>query len=599
MKVGLPFISSTQSGFQWVADRVWKVEHAFERANAAGAKARSARMRIFFILVGMGSIFVCLMIAAASASLLNSPGQIAALTGQANARAQIVDRNGALLATDVNDYDLFIDPTDMTGPDRVYVRNSLAQLFPNVSRDVLDKAFKAEGRMLLVPMLKAADRDRILNYGLPGITFQAQRVRTYPLASTGAFYIGMTKRAGEGMSGVEKAFQDQITANAATEGMSKDAIEMPVQVAMDLRVQGALENEMRAMAVDTGSAGAVGIITNVRTGEVLAMASWPEFDLNRPGAFDEAHKRNHAAVDRYEVGSIFKVISIAVGLDTGTASLSSTYDVSQPLVIGTRKIHDMHSKAPLYSLEDVFIQSSNIGTSRVGLNVGVDAMTRYYDALGLFRSADIELSEPAAPIYPKNPKDWSQLTLAQTAFGQGVAITPLSYAEAVGAVLNGGCLRPLTLKKYDGKSAIPCNRVFSPATSRIMLDLMRENVLKGTGGRANAPGLRVGGKTGSAQKPAKGGYDATALISSFAAVFPTDGPIDGDRYLVQIMFDSPHGSPMSNGGRLGGAVAAPVAGRVIDRIAPFLGVARKEDKFTTPQWDKAPIQSEDVTGDTH
>ncbi len=591
MRVSLPFLSSTQSGFQWVADRVWKVEHAFERANASGAKARSARMRIFAILVGLSMAYVCLMIAAGSASLLNSPSQIAALTGQTGARAQIVDRNGELLATDVNDYDLFIDPTDMTGPDRTYVRNALAQIFPTVSRDLLDKAFKGDGRTLLVPMLKGGDRDRILNYGLPGITFEAQRVRAYPLDSTGAFYIGMTKRAGEGMSGVEKAFQDQIATNAAKNE--------PVQVAMDLRVQGALENEMRAMAVDTNSLGAVGIVTNVRTGEVLAMASWPEFDLNRPGSFDEAHKRNHAAVDRYEVGSIFKTISLAIGLDTGTASLSSTYDVSQPLVIGTRKIHDLHNKAPVYSLEDVFIQSSNIGTSRVALNAGVDSMTRYYDALGLFRSADIELSEPAAPIYTKNPKDWSQLTLAQSAFGQGMAITPLSYAEAVGAVLNGGCLRPLTLKKYDGTTPLACNRVFSAATSRTMLDLMRENVLKGTGGRANAPGLRVGGKTGSAQKPAKGGYDATALISSFAAVFPTDGPIDGDRYLVQIMFDSPHGSPMSNGGRLGGAVAAPVAGRVIDRIAPFLGVARKEDKFTTPQWDKAPIQSEDVTGEDH
>jgi cell division protein FtsI (penicillin-binding protein 3) len=597
MKVGLPFISSTQSGFQWVADRVWKVEHAFERANAAGAKARSARMRIFAILVGLSMAYVCLMIAAASASLLNSPGQIAALTGQANARAQIVDRNGQLLATDVNDYDLFIDPTDMTGPDRTYVRNAMAQIFPQISRDLLDKAFKGEGRTLLVPMLRGADRDRILNYGLPGVSFEAQRVRAYPLGSTGAFYIGMTKRAGEGMSGVEKAFQDQIAGNAiAKDGDVKD---QPVQVAMDLRIQGALENEMRAMAIDTKSVGAVGIVTNVRTGEVLAMASYPEFDLNRPGAYDESHKRNHAAVDRYEVGSIFKVISIAVGLDTGTASLNSTYDVSQPLVIGTRKIHDMHSKAPIYSLEDVFIQSSNIGTSRVALNAGVDSVTRYYDAMGLFRSADIELSEPAAPIYTKNPKDWSQLTLAQSAFGQGMAITPLSYAEAVGSVLNGGCLRPLTLKKYDGATPLSCNRVFSAATSRTMLDLMRENVLKGTGGRANAPGLRVGGKTGSAQKPARGGYDATALISSFAAVFPTDGPIDGDRYLVQIMFDSPQGSPLSNGGRLGGAVAAPVAGRVIDRIAPFLGVARKEDKFTTPQWDKAPIQSEDVTGEDH
>jgi cell division protein FtsI (penicillin-binding protein 3) len=179
-----------------------------------------------------------------------------------------------------------------------------------------------------------------------------------------------------------------------------------------------------------------------------------------------------------------------------------------------------------------------------------------------------------------------------------MAITPLSYAEAAGAVLNGGCLRPLTIKKYDGASPLPCQRVFKPSTTQTMLELMRENVLKGTGTRANAPGLRVGGKTGTAQKPVNGRYSEDR-ISSFAAVFPTDGPVDGDRYLVQVTFDSPKGSPESSGLKTGAFVAAPVAGRVIDRIAAFLNVDRKDDKFTSPQWDKAPVAAEDATGDEH
>ena len=157
-------------------------------------------------------------------------------------------------------------------------------------------------------------------------------------------------------------------------------------------------------------------------------------------------------------------------------------------------------------------------------------------------------------------------------------------------LLNGGYHRPLTIKKYDGKTPLPGERVFSAATSRTMLDLMRANVIKGSGTRANAPGLRVGGKTGTAQKPGRGGYTSDN-IASFAAVFPTDGPVDGDRYLVLTIYDSPQGAPESGGSRMGGPVAAPVAGRVIDRIAPFVGVARKEDKFATPQWDKAPIQT--------
>lgn len=535
-------------------------------------------MRLFAVLVGLSCAFIIVAVFAGRASLSGSSAQIAAMIGDPNARAKIVDRHGQLLAADVNVYNLFVDPSDMTAADRPFVQMALSRIFPNLTGEQIDKAFKPGVRMLLTGNLTAAMRDRILNYGLPGVSFEPLHVRDYPLGVTGASYIGMTKRFGEGMSGAELALQNQIVSGAIHDE--------PVQVAMDLRVQGVLENELRVVAQEKHAQAAVGIITNVRTGEVLAMASWPDFDLNHPGAYSDAIKRNHAAVDRYEVGSIFKVISIASGLDTGTASLNSNYDVSEPLQIGNRQVRDMHSKHPVMTLEDVFIQSSNIGTSRVALNAGIGPMTGYYKALGLFRSADIELAESASPLLPRQ---WTDEAVASSAFGQGMAITPLSYAEAAGAVLNGGCLRRLTIKKYDSRTPLACDRVFSVVTSREMLDLMRSNVLKGTGGRANVPGLRVGGKTGSAQKPsANGGYDPTALISSFAAVFPTDGPMDGDRYLVQIMFDSPKGNNLNGGQCLGGVVAAPVAGRVIHRIAPFLGVERKEDKVGTEVTDQSP-----------
>ncbi|EGF92818.1 penicillin-binding protein 2 [Asticcacaulis biprosthecium C19] len=583
MRVSL--FETTQSGFQWVADRVWKVEHAFERANASNKKATSTRMRIFAVLCGLGFAYAILMLFAARASLSGSPGNMAALSGEPNARAQLVDRNGQLLATDVNDYSLFVDPTDMTSEDRGMVRQALMQIFPNLPREDIAKVFGSGKRMLLTNNLKAIERERILNYGLPGISFEAQLVRDYPLGETGAAYIGMTKRGGEGMSGAEMALQDEIKQAALNN--------MPVALAMDLRVQGALENELRAVAIDQRAEDAIGIVTNVRTGEIIAMASWPEFDLNKPGAYTEQAKRNHAAVDRYELGSIFKAISVGIGLDTGTASMNSVYDARQPLVISGRKIHDDHAVNAFIGLEDVFIKSSNIGTGHLAMTAGAGNFTRYYEALGLFRSADTELTEPAAPLYPKK---WTDLSLVQTAFGQGMAITPLSFAEAIGGLLNGGYRRPLTIKKYDGTSPIAGTRVFSAATSRTMLDLMRANVIKGTGSRANAPGLRVGGKTGTAQKPENGRYGSNR-ISSFAAVFPTDGPLDGDRYLVLVIFDSPQGGPSSSGLKTGGFVAAPVAGRVIDRVAPFLGVQRKEDKFTSAQWDKAPVAPEDATGE--
>jgi cell division protein FtsI (penicillin-binding protein 3) len=581
--MSLSIFESTQSGFQWVADRVWKVEHAFERANAAGAKASSARMRIFVILIGLGFAYICLGAFAARGSLSGDSDRMTAITAEPNARAQLVDRDGRLLATDVNDYNMFVDPRDMTGQDRNLVRTALLQIFPD-DRDQIEKTFNGHSRVMLNGHIDEGERQRLLSYGLPGVAFEPHRVRDYPLGNTGAAYIGMTMRGGGGMSGAEKALQDQIVSQAVHD--------QPVQLAMDLRVQGALENEVRAAAVDQRALHAVGIVTNVRTGEILGMASWPDFDLNKPSAFTDDQRRNHAAVDRFEVGSIFKVISIGIGLDSGATSMSATYDGRQPLVLGTRKIHDDEQSDQLMTLEDVFIRSSNIGTSRIALAVGADRMTGYYQKLGLFRSADSELSEPAPPIVPRR---WSENSLASSAFGQSMAITPMSYAEAAGAVLNGGYLRPLTIRKYDGTSPLGGVRVMSPTTTRTMLDLMRDNVLKGTGTRANVPGLRVGGKTGTAQKPVNGRYTHDR-ISSFAAVFPTDGAVDSDRYLVLVMFDSPQGSPSSSMVKTGAYVAAPVAGHIIERIAPFLGVKRVVDAFSNPNWDKAPVQADDVTG---
>lgn len=579
---GLPFIDSTHSGFQWVADRMWKVEHAFERANAVtGQRLSSARMRIFFILVAMGFVYLVLAGFAVSTALSGgkSDGSIAL---PADARADIVDRNGQLLATDVSNFDLFINPADIMASDRPLVKRALMQLVPDMSRESLEAALNGDSRVMVSRWLKPSDRARILSYGLPGVSFESQRVRGYPLGMTGGFYIGMTERAGKGLAGAERAFQDQIAGSAT-----------PFQLAMDLRVQGALENELRSVALAHQAKGAIGIITNVRTGEVIAMASWPEYDPNLAGRYSDNQKTNRASNAVFEMGSIFKLVSVAVGLETGTASLNSVYDARAPYMLGKRKITDFHAENRIMTLEDVFIHSSNIGTTQLAANVGLDTMTRFYSSLGLFRAADIELVETASPLIPKK---WSNDALASSSFGHGMSISPLSYAQAAGAVLNGGYMRPLTLRKWDPSQPLTGDRVVSANTSRQMLDLMRVNVLKGTGGKANVRGLRVGGKTGSAEKVVAGRYDKTKVLSSFAAIFPTDGPVESDRYLVLMMFDEPKGNKETFGFRTGGWVAAPVTGRVIERVAPFLGVTRKEDMSADKPVAKAVISEEQTGG---
>jgi cell division protein FtsI (penicillin-binding protein 3) len=586
MKYSIPFVPSS-GGFQWVADSVWKVEHAFERAHVEGQTQENTAQRIFFILALIACMFAVLMIFAVKAALFSGVDGVTGAPVSPGARSELVDRNGALLAADGENFILYVDPTDMMASDRPLVKRALIQLLPDVSLETIDKALRGDGRARVAGWLKPSDRARILNYGLPGLIFEPVRVRTYPLGITGASYIGATERGGKGVAGAERALNDDIDLSIAAHGG------VPVELAMDLRVQGALENELRAAAVDQQAQAAIGIVTNVRTGEILGMASWPEYDPNRAGSFSENEKKNRAAAAVYEMGSIFKVISVAIGLETGTASINSVFDARAPFKIGSRKISDYHAENRVMTLEDVFIHSSNIGVSQLAESVGIDTMTRFYDNLGLFRAADTELYESARPIIAKK---WTASTLASTSFGHAMSISPLAYAQAFGAVANGGYLRPLTVRKHQPGQVLDGARVFSANTSRQMLDLMRINGIRGTGTRANAPGLRVGGKTGSAERVVDGRYLRSSLFSSYVAVFPTDGAIEDDRYMVLIMVDDPKGSKASSGLRTGGFVAAPVAGRVIDRIAPFVGVARKEDKFTQAEWDKAPVVAEVQSG---
>ncbi|MFN3229657.1 MAG: peptidoglycan D,D-transpeptidase FtsI family protein [Asticcacaulis sp.] len=574
---------------RWISEKVWWVEHAFERAKAQARPEEDAWFRIFFLVAFFGFTFGFLALGASKAALFGRDSNLG--SGWAGgvpltARADIVDREGRLLATDLINYRLFVDPTDMTASDRPRVKRALARALPQLSKEKLDAAFKRNGRLGLWGGLTPPEKRRIHELGLPGVTFEAEKARVYPLGTTASHLIGFVAgKEGQGLAGAERALDAEIR-QAGSQGR-------PVALAVDLRIQGALENELYKVAQAHSAIGAVGMVTNVRTGEVLAMASWPDFDPNKAGAYPEDVKRNRAAGALYEMGSIFKVISVAAGLDSGTAALTSTFDATAPIRLGSRQINDYHAENRVMTLEDVFIHSSNIGTTRLADAVGKETMVRYYDQLGLLEAAEIELAESARPILPRV---WSRDSLYSSSFGHAISVTPAAMAQSIGAVVNGGMVVPLTIQKVDKGKPVVGRRAMSAATSRQMLDLMRINVVKGTGGKADAPGLRVGGKTGSAEKPGKGGYQRDKLVSSFAAVFPTDNPIHEDRYLVLVMVDEPAGTKDTFGFRTGGWVAAPVAGRVIDRIAPFLGVARKDDRFTTALGEKIVIEETETRG---
>ncbi|MBX3483175.1 penicillin-binding protein 2 [Phenylobacterium sp.] len=549
---------------RWLAERIWGLEHAFERARASGRAEDDTRLRIFFVLVLFSLGFLALAYGATRAALFSDAAKASGIVSPLGAsRADLVDRNGRLLARDLTHYGLYIDPREIW--DQNETRRALLSILPNLEADRLERALRGKRRIFVLGALTPAERNRVHELGLPGVTFEPEQRRVYPLGPSAAHIIGFSDAGGEGLSGAEAAFNDEIREAATGSGT--------VPLSIDLRVQGALEDELWKSVAEFQPKGAVGLVTDVHTGEILGLASWPVFDPNKPGRAGVYAQTNRAAATIFEMGSTFKAFTVAIGLDTGVATPSTRFDATHPFQIGYRTIKDYHATHAVLNLVEVFQHSSNIGTARLAMGVGPARMEQYYKALGLTTPAKVELIESARPL---TPKTWDQDAIASTSFGFGLNVSPLALARAYEPLLNGGRLVPLTIRRLEPGAKVDGPRVMSEKTSLEMLSIMRANVTGGSGKSANIEGLYVGGKTGTGNKydPATRRYSNVKQVSSFAAVFPTTGGVKDKRYFVLILMDEP------GRGRLGidptgGIAAAPVAGRVIERIAPFLGVKRQ------------------------
>ena len=553
--------------WRWLTEMMWRVEHSFGRARADARPEEDTRVRIFVILSLFSAVFACLAFGAVHAALMVPRGGIGSISQpNAVARADLVDRNGALLATNIVHYGFYIDPAEVW--DRRAAAVQIKRVLPRVPMARLNRVLSGERRLIVMPGLTPAERAAVHGLALGGVTFEPEDRRVYPLGDSTNHLLGLADTGGEGISGAELAFNREIR-DAGAQGEA-----FPLSI--DLRIQGVLENELAAAAAETQAKGAVGIITDVQTGEILGMASWPTTD-----------RLNRATSAHYEMGSVFKTFTVAAGLDTGQADMNTRFDASQAFMIGNRRITDFHATNQVLTLEEVYLHSSNIGTSRLATEMGPAVMRDYFTRLGLMDAAPIELHESARP---RRPTKWDDSTLASLSFGYGIMITPLQMSAAMGALTNGGRFIPLTLRK-GGRPGAEARQVVSRETSQTLLDLLRRNVVRGSGGRAEAPGLRVGGKTGSANKLVNGRYDPTHAVGTFAAVFPADGPVDARRYSILILVDEPGTYP-----RTGGFVAAPAVGRIADRIAPFLGVQRRADQYRSALGEKIPA-FEDIAGD--
>lgn len=468
-------------------------------------------------------------------------------------RADIVDRNGVLLATSLKTASLYADPHQVLDPKEAVAK--LVKVLPDLNEAEVYKHLTANKKFVWIYRhLTPHQQYQVNRLGIPGLDFLTEERRVYPAGPLAAHLLGFTDVDNRGLAGIEREFDKRLRDSAK-----------PLRLSIDVRIQHAMRFELsRAMHLFR-AVGAAGLVEDVRTGEILAMVSLPDFDPNLPNTIDPETRFNRATLGVYEMGSTFKLFTAAMALDSGKVTLQSGYDATNPIHIARFTIHDDHAKRRWLSIPEIIMYSSNIGAAKMALDVGPEGQRAFLAKVGMLRPAHIELPEVGEPLVP-NP--WREINTMTIAFGHGIAVSPIQLVDGVSALVNGGIFRPATVLKRDGTGAVPGTRVISPHTSDDIRRLMRLVVLGGTGKFAEARGFLVGGKTGTAEKVFGKRYKTHALMSSFIGAFPINAP----RYVVYAMLDEPSGNKQTYGYATGGWVAAPVVRNVVFRMASILGI---------------------------
>ena len=494
----------------------------------------------------------------------------------ATARPDILDRNGQILATDVKTPSLFAEPRKLIDVDEA--EELLTAVLPDLdASEVRDRLSSKRGFVWLKREITPKQQQEIHRLGIPGVGFLTENKRVYPNGPIVSHEIGHVNIDNQGIAGIEKWLDGQGLAALHMAGLATDRLEKPVELALDLRVQFALRGELIAAREKFKAKAASGVVLNVNTGEIVALVSEPDYDPNNPHEANDPTRINRLTTGVFEMGSSFKVLTVAMALDSGKATLSSMFDASHPLQYGRFAIHDYEPMHRALSVPEIFTYSSNIGAARMALAVGVNGHQAFLKKMGQLDRLRTELPESAEPIVPKH---WGELNSVTIAFGHGLSVAPLQAVMGIAATLNGGFLIPPTfLKRSENEAQILAKQVLKPETSREIRYLMRLNAEKGTATKANVSGYYIGGKTGTAEKVVNGHYSKHKLLTDFMAVLPADKPT----YLMMIMLDEPRPTPETHGFATAGWNAAPTAAKVIARIAPLLDI---EPRFDLPTADQ-------------
>jgi cell division protein FtsI (penicillin-binding protein 3) len=532
--------------------------------------------RLVLLALVFGGLFATLMGRMVQLQVKHDePATVARLAQNAisTARPAIVDRHGNTMATDVKTTSVFVDPRQVLDKDEA--AELLNAVFPDLSgTELRDKLGKRNGFQWIKREITPQQKADVHRLGIPGVQFLPENKRVYPYGNVGAHVLGFANIDNAGIAGIEKFIDGQGLNDLRGAGLGLNPADLnAVELALDLRVTHAVREELRSAVQKFKAEAGAAMVMDVDTGEIIAHVSLPDYDPNSPADALKPENINRLQVGVYEMGSTFKALTTAMALDSGKVRITSVFDASQPLRYGKFKIGDYKGKGRPLSVPEIFIYSSNIGTARMALAVGVEGHKSFLKKMGQLDRMRTELPESSEPLKPAR---WGELNTMTISFGHGLAVAPMQAVAATAALVNGGRFIPPTYLKRSREDADKvATRVIKPETSQMMRYVMRLNAEKGSASRADIPGYYVGGKTGTSEKVVGGRYSKNKVLTTFMATMPADKP----RYLIMVMLDEPKGLPETHGYATSGWNAAPTTGRIIERIGPMLDI---ETRFENP-----------------
>jgi cell division protein FtsI (penicillin-binding protein 3) len=484
-------------------------------------------------------------------------------------RRNIYDRNGILLASSVPVNSIAINPSNIF--DKEYTIKSLIKVFPDLSYENLSKSLRPDKKFVWIKRnILPEDEKKINELGIPGLIFEKDFMRVYPHSNISAFVLGYVDVDQNGIAGVEKSFDSVLRFN-------------DLYLAIDIRIQSVAFEILKDHVKNRKAEGGIIIIVDLKTSEILASVSLPDFNPHYPSKYNKEELFNRASLGVYELGSIWKPITVASALDSKKIRINDKFDISPPLKIGKNLIRDfLPPREPIIDVKEIIKRSSNIGTSKIALKMGPDLQKEYFRRFGIFDPLDIGIPEISKNIFPKKV---SEISVATMSYGHGFAITPMHFIIAFSALVNDGKLCKISFIKRSNENVffssvfdekMICHEVISKKVSNQMRGILRSVVEDG--GSKRADGKRgeidnycVGGKTGTAIKIKNGKYTKSEDLTSFAGAFPMYDP----RYVIFANLDNPKGDRIQS---TGGMAAAPIAKDLIEKISPILGVRIEQDK---------------------